>query len=166
MHRNGVADELGKQEMKFELSLNPEWIIPESNFTQSYIDSRLSEVIDVDRPFLRSCLNYLYGSTKTLDKERLVTSEQYLTSAERVLIRWLHTRSNGSERANYGPDCVVVAKASRFRCSQCLNPDVRVLQIDHVNGRGADVEKSFDCLCANCHMIKSREKNWSGKRSA
>lgn len=152
--------------MKFEINLASEWIIPESNFSQEYIESRLTSVVESDRAFLRSSLNYLYGTTKTLDKERLVASEKHLTTAERILIRWLHTRSNGSERAKYGPDCVVAAKRAHFRCSHCRNPDVRVLQIDHVNGRGIGVEKAFDCLCANCHMIKSREKNWSGKKTA
>jgi len=152
--------------VKFEINLASEWIIPESNFSQEYIESRLTSVVASDQAFLKSSLNYLYGTTKTLDKERLVAAEKYLTSAERILIRWLQTRSNGSERAKYGPECVVAAKKARYRCSHCRNPDVRVLQIDHVNGRGPDVEKAFDCLCANCHMIKSRAQNWSGKRSA
>ena len=137
------------------VDIDPQWIIPESNFSPAYISSRLSAAPVLVKAFLQSCFNYLYGTTKNLDRERRVASEPYLSSAEIRVIRWLHTRSNGSERKNYGPDCVIAAKAAKYRCNRCKFPDVRVLQLDHVHGRGPGVTKEFECLCANCHVIKS-----------
>lgn len=63
-------------------------------------------------------------------------------------------------------------------CVHCGNPDIRVLQIDHVNGdglgitsgyekikewktivRGTAPDGKFQVLCANCHVIKTRESD-------
>lgn len=149
--------------MRYATEVAEQWIIPAENFSGDYIESRLLQAPEPARPFLRSTLSYLYldDGAKTLDRERLVASKPYLTPAELIVVRWLHTRSNGSERKNYGPDCVVSAKKTRYRCNRCKFPDVRVLQLDHVNGRGEGVKREFECLCANCHMVKSRENDWS-----
>lgn len=139
------------------------WIIPIENFNNvESIGERVGNATMSDRPSLKSALGYLYldNGAKTLDKERLKLAEKYLTPAERRVLRWLQTRSNGSERRKYGPGCVIAARQARFRCLRCGCPDSRTLQIDHVNGRGDDVERAFECLCANCHQIKSAEKNW------
>ncbi len=67
------------------------------------------------------------------------------------------------------------------KCCRCGFADVRALQIDHINGDGGihrrrhkagtiqyirDIERSIDngeekyqLLCANCSMIKEKQKN-------
>lgn len=148
--------------MKHEVEVDASWVIPEDRFTPAYVETRLANVPTDHHPSLRSALNYLYvvDGAKTLDRSRLIVAETYLSPAERALIRWLHTRSNGSERKNYGPDSVVAAKISRHRCKRCRYPDVRSLHIDHVHGRSEGAIREFECLCANCHAVKSREKDW------
>lgn len=46
--------------------------------------------------------------------------------------------------------------------SVMLRYHVRVLVLDHANGRG-DVEH-FLFLCAGCHQIKSRVYDWLGRK--
>lgn len=72
---------------------------------------------------------------------------------ERVLLRWLCTRTNGNLRSTYGAKALRAARAARYCCTSCGFADVRALHIDHVDGRIAEA----DCACirANCHDIKS-----------
>jgi hypothetical protein len=107
-------------------------------------------------------LKYLYmdDGPVNLPRGRLKITKPYLDDAERILIQWLQTRTNGSERKNYGKDALCAARRSRYCCERCGFADVRALNLDHVEGRVADA--SFACLCANCHAIKSRENDWKG----
>jgi len=64
-------------------------------------------------------------------------------------------------------------------CANCGEDDVRVLQIDHINGGGSAERKTskawgtnllarvisgdvdgLQLLCANCHMIKTWRQDW------
>lgn len=146
--------------MIFQKTVETDWIIKEEDFLEQNIEARIDNAQEADRAFLRSTLKYLYGAIKTLDRERLTTAKPYLTPAEIAVAKWLHTRSNGSERKNYGPESVVAAKAAGYKCNRCKFPDVRTLHLDHTHGRSSDALKAFECLCANCHMIKSREMDW------
>jgi hypothetical protein len=97
-----------------------------------------------------------------LPRERLLRAERHLEAAERIVIRWLYTRTNGNLRSSYGASALRAARASRYRCQECNFGDVRVLNLDHVNGRVAG--SPFACLCANCHTIKSRKSDWTGEK--
>jgi hypothetical protein len=44
-------------------------------------------------------------------------------------------KSNGSRRRSYGRESLVAARRSRYRCQECGHADVRVLELDHVEGR-------------------------------
>ena len=144
---------------------DPEFAIPPDRFDNpEYIESRVRAVPLIDRGQLRSVLKYLYltDGPKNVVRSRKSTAEAYLTPAERIVVRWLFPRSNGAYRKTYGFPAVLCARRARYRCEQCGQGDVRVLEFDHVDGRIRD--STFACLCANCHKIKSRNKDWSRKR--
>jgi hypothetical protein len=128
----------------------------------AYVQQRVAAAALPDRGSLQTALKYLYldNGPINLPRDRLKLTKPYLDEAERVLIQWLQTRTNGSERKNYGKDALVAARQSRYRCEHCGFADVRALNLDHVEGRVTGA--SFACLCANCHAIKSREKDWTG----
>lgn len=128
-----------------------------------HIESRLAAVRTEEQGALRTALGYLYldDGPINLPRPRLLSAESHLDATERIVIRWLYTRTNGSLRSEYGADALRAARGSRYRCETCGFADVRVLNLDHVNGR--TVGTPFACLCANCHTIKSREKDWTGE---
>src|SRR5262249_44205084 len=113
---------------------------------------------------LRTALGYLYkdDGPVNLPRDRLRVAEPHLEAAETIVIRWLYTRTNGSLRSSYGAAALRAARASRYRCEVCKFADVRVLNLDHVNGRVTGTP--FACLCANCHTLKSRESDWTGEK--
>lgn len=131
---------------------------------EALIDERVAAVDVSARGALRTALNYLYKADGpiNLPRDRLLTAEPHLGLAEKIVIRWLYTRTNGSLRKTYGADALRAARSSRYRCGVCGFSDVRVLNIDHVDGRVEGT--AFACLCANCHTIKSRESDWSGEK--
>jgi hypothetical protein len=130
-----------------------------------YIESRAAAVPVADRGSLRTALSYLYKDDGpiNLPRPRLLVAKPHLDAAERIVIGWLYTRTNGNLRSSYGSDALRAARASRYSCEVCKFSDVRVLNLDHVNGRIAGTP--FACLCANCHTIKSRASgDWSGEK--
>jgi len=138
--------------------------IPNSRFNDlSYVESRVEAAATEHQGSLRTALTYLYcfGGPINLPRKRLLASEQYLDRAERIVVRWLYTRTNGSERKNYGANALIAARTAHYQCQVCDFADVRVLNLDHVNGRSSDSDE-FACLCANCHTIKSRLHDWTG----
>jgi hypothetical protein len=141
------------------------YTVPRERFDdQSYIETRVAQAAPADQRALRSALNYLYKSNGPLNLPRhhLKAAASYLDHAEQVVVRWLYTRTNGSLRKTYGATALVAARSARYRCETCSFDDVRVLNLDHVEGR---VEGTpFACLCANCHAIKSRQFDWSGQK--
>ena len=128
------------------------------------IEERVASIDRAIQGSLRTALRYLYmdDGPVNLPRDRLLAAEGHLEPAERVVIRLLYTRTNGSLRAAYGANSLRAARTSRYRCGECRFPDVRALNLDHVDGRVAG--SPFACLCANCHSIKSRRGDWSGKR--
>lgn len=140
-------------------------VIDGSRFNDnSYIESRTVAVPAADRGSLRTALSYLYkdDGPVNLPRDRLLAAELHLEAAERLVIRWLYTRTNGKLRSTYGAVALRAARASRYRCEVCDFADVRVLNLDHVKGRVAGTP--FACLCANCHTIKSRATDWTGEK--
>lgn len=131
---------------------------------EAYLAGRIAQAQDADKGSLSTALKYLYTDQGPLNlpRARLKQAEPYLDAAERVVVRWLATRTNGSGRGDYGKEALRAARASRYRCSRCDFADVRALNLDHVDGRTAGT--TFACLCANCHSIKSRKMDWSGRK--
>lgn len=139
--------------------------IDDSRFNnKQYIETRIAAVLASDRGSLRSALKYLYmeDGPDNLPRDRLLIAERHLEPAERLVTRWLYTRTNGKLRSSYGATALRAARTSRYRCEVCGFADVRVLNLDHVNGRVAGTP--FACLCANCHTIKSRKSDWTGEK--
>ena len=140
-----------------------EYLIPMERFDNTgYIETRVSSAPLV-AGLLRTTLKYLYLSDGpiNLPLDRLKASTPFLEPAELVLARWLRTRTNGSERRNYGAPALRAARRQRYRCEHCGHADVRVLNLNHIEGRKR--QGDFACLCANCHMLKSRKRDWSGR---
>jgi hypothetical protein len=126
------------------------------------IVTRVDDVPDAQQGSLRTALTYLYlvdGPTD-LPRDHLKLSERHLDPAERIVIRWLWTRTNGRLRKHYGQKSLLAARAAQYRCESCGFADVRVLNLDHIHGRDSDADE-FACLCANCHAIKSRVNDWT-----
>ena len=145
--------------------MNDDFTIPQDRFDDpSYIEDRLMSVPLEARGSLRTALLYLYASDGpiNLPRGRMKVAELFAEPRERVLLRWLYTRTNGILRATYGTKALHAARVARYRCTGCGFADVRALHIDHTNGR--TIESECACLCANCHNIKSREHDWSGEK--
>ena len=145
--------------------MSSEYDIPLERFdNQAYIDSRVRLESASIQGCLRSALAYLYltNGPANLPRERMKVADPHLEARERLLARWLYTRTNGSLRSTYGSRALASARQARYRSITCGFADVRTLQLDHVSGRTPDT--AFACLCANCHCIKSREQDWSGKK--
>lgn len=139
------------------------FVVPVERFADShYVEQRLAEVPNEARGAVRTALLYLYAPDGPLNlpRERLKIAKRFVEPRERLLLRWLYTRTNGNLRSTYGAEALAAARAARFRCTTCGFADVRALHIDHVDGRVQTTE--FACICANCHNIKSRERDWSG----
>ena len=137
--------------------------IPENQFDNDlYIKSRLKKASAEKRGALNTALCYLYNldGPTNIQNDRYKLAEEYLDIAEDIVIRWLKTRTNGKLRKTYGKESLLAAKKSKYRCEKCGIADVRVLNLDHIDGKGSS---KFQCLCANCHTIKSREKDWMRK---
>ena len=145
------------------MKIEAELTIDASRFGDSeLIESRVAQLPADEQGSFRTALKYLYldDGPINLPRDRLKISEPHLDPAEHIVIRWLYTRTNGSERKNYGRNALLAARAARYRCESCDFADVRVLNLDHVHGRDSDLDE-FACLCANCHTIKSRANDWS-----
>lgn len=139
------------------------FLIPMERFDNAeYLESRVSHVPPEAAGSVRTALRYLYitDGPVNLPRDRLKAAEPFLDPAEKVVVRWLYTRTNGTLRSTYGASALHAARRQRYRCEHCGHADVRVLNLDHVEGR-KNLEH-FACLCTNCHCLKSREKDWLG----
>jgi hypothetical protein len=128
------------------------------------IASRVAAAPEADRVSLRTALRFLYldGGPLNLDREHLLAAQSHLDPAERLMVRLLYNQVRGPRRSTYGPSAALAARTSRYRCQECGHPDVWALNLDHVKWRVAGTP--FACLCANCHAIKSRAKDWTGRK--
>lgn len=148
---------------EFTLDVDDALVIDTGRFdSTTLIEARCLSAPEISRGALRTALSYLYlmNGPINLPRDRLKVARNLLDRAEQVVINWLYTRTNGSLRRQYGAKALVAARNARYRCERCGFPDVRCLNIDHVEGRSD--EAHFACLCANCHVIKSREADWGG----
>ncbi len=150
-----------------ELSLRTILLIPMERFDNpEYIDDRLNTAPKSVRGALKTALRFLYETNGpvNLPRARLKAAEPLLDSAEAVVARWLFNRTRGGLRTAYGANALRQARIQRYRCEHCGHADVRVLNLDHVEGKKN--RNSFACLCSNCHVLKSREKDWIGLSGA
>jgi 5-methylcytosine-specific restriction endonuclease McrA len=152
--------------VEHRIEVPDEFVIPSERFDNpSFIQERVDAAPSAVQGCLKTALRYLYetqGPTN-LPLARKKVAEPYLEERERIVARQLSTRTNGSERKNYGKNALNAARSARYRCADCGFSDVRCLQLDHVEGR-KDPLSTFRFLCANCHQIKSRKMNWGGAR--
>ena len=85
----------------------------------------------------------------TCQQETRKAAEPYLDPAERILVGWLAIRTEGYLGDSDGMAEMTAARSARYRREERGYADVRVLNLDEVDGRSA-------CLCANCHVILTR----------
>lgn len=140
------------------------FLIPIDRFDNlEYIEARTSGVEPSVVGSVRTALRYLYitDGPVNLPRDRMLKAQPFLEPAERVVVRWLYTRTNGAGRKRYGSAALLAARKQHYRCEHCGHADVRVLNLDHVEGRHN--RKLFACLCANCHTLKSRDHDWVKK---
>jgi hypothetical protein len=146
------------------------YVIDASYFNnQAALDARAAALpAATDRTFFRKTLGFLYlaevknspmEADRPLKADRRALLSQHLSPAEWQIFKNL-TKFAHSSRKRYGHAAVQAARADRYRCRRCKMPDVRTLEMDHVNGRGDT--QNFQLLCSNCHKIKSREVDWTG----
>ncbi|WP_145057680.1 hypothetical protein [Adhaeretor mobilis] len=144
------------------LNITTDLIINTSRFEDSAsIETRVKDAPEESRDALRGALSLLYLSEgpTNISGERLKVAEQHLDPAERVVARWLYTRTNGRLKKHYGPNALHAARAAQYRCESCKFADVRTLNLALVGGRKSSTGE-FKCLCANCHAINSRVNDW------
>jgi hypothetical protein len=140
---------------------NSVYLIRPARFdNESHIERRVASLPEAIQGSVRSALRYLYltDGPRNLPRPRRKIAEPYLDRAERIVVRWLQRRTNGQYRRTYGFRALQCARLARYRCEECGEGDVRVLEFDHVEGRVA--HSRFACLCANCHKIKTRKWDW------
>ena len=130
------------------------------------IECRVKSAPKQARGALNLVLSYLFNKSgpTNLKNPQYKIAEAYLTEYEIVLARYLKSRTNGNGRKSYGKAGLNAMRAAAYRCQVCGEGDVRILVLDHANGRN-DTE-AFFVLCANCHQLKSRLFDWTGKRKA
>lgn len=148
--------------MEHRIKVPDEFVIPSERFdNQSFIQKRVDAAPSAVQGYLRTALRFLYETQglKNLPADRKKVAWDYLEEGERIVANWLSTRASGSERANYGQGALQAARSARYRCEDCGFPDVRCLQLDHVQGKKNPLS-TFRVLCANCHQIKSRKEDW------
>ena len=149
--------------MQATISVDAQYVVPDELFDgEDLIAVRvLAAPLEV-RIALRKALRYMYltNGPTNLTRDDLRAALPILTTAEQKVVKWLQVRTNGSLRKTYGKASLLAARRAKHRCDQCGFPDVRVLNLDHVEGR--KVGTAFRCLCANCHHIKSCQKDWLG----
>ncbi|MDP1586403.1 MAG: HNH endonuclease signature motif containing protein [Prosthecobacter sp.] len=155
---NKVASELAKK---------AEFIVPKNIINNDeLITSRVEAAMPDARSSLRLVLSYLFKSNgpTNLRNRQYSAAKPYLTNYENSLACYLKSRTNGNGRRAYGKAGLMAMRRSAYRCEVCGEGDVRLLVLDHANGRD-DVE-TFFVLCANCHQLKSRLFDWTGKKKA
>ena len=144
-----------------------DYVIPAdslNNFPR--IEKRIEKIPETNGQIaMDMVLNYLYMQTGRVSLTTRIYrfAEPWLTDAERILIKYLKSRTNGVGRKAYGVEALRYMQEKKFRCEICDEGDVRCLNLDHRKSRH---EKSFYLFCANCHHIKSRLFDWSGTKKA
>lgn len=163
--------------MTHTFTIPSEYLMPVDCLNNGYaLVARIAEVSDlIERQALTKVLRYLYleeGCTVTefssvlnMDTKSRQLAEPYLNAGEVIMVRYFATRTNGSGRRTYGKPALHRMRAARYQCEDCRNPDARTLVLDHTVGRKIDPTQ-LRVLCANCHQIKSRLHDWSGKARA
>ncbi|TQF09151.1 HNH endonuclease [Myxococcus llanfairpwllgwyngyllgogerychwyrndrobwllllantysiliogogogochensis] len=148
--------------MDHRIEVPDEFVIPSERFDNpSFIKARVGAAPADVQGCLKTALCFLYETQgpKNLPPDRKTVAWDFLEEREQIVAQWLSTRASGSERKKYGKNALHAARTAQYRCADCGLPDVRCLQLDHVEGR-KDPISTFRCLCANCHQRKSRKKDW------
>lgn len=134
------------------------YLIRQDRFDNSgYLSRRLVRAPVEARANLRKALRFLYftNGPTNLQLRALRCAAPFLLPAEEIVCRWLYKKTTGQGRRIFGATAMRRARAMQYRCEDCGHSDVRVLQLHHVNGRLH--RDRFACLCANCHVLLSRQ---------
>lgn len=153
------------RKLKEELGRVTEYTVDPKNLDNAEaIESRCAGLEKKEAAALSLMLRYLYLAEGPLNLTNgpFNLSKDHLSDAESIMVKYLKSRTNGNGRRRYGGAALRAARKARYRCEACSNADVRVLVLDHANGRN-DVE-NFIMFCADCHQIKSRLYEWTGKK--
>jgi hypothetical protein len=103
---------------KINISIDFEFIIPVERIDNNQqIEERVASAPHESQGSLRSALRYLYlkNGPVNLPRSRLLSARQFLDNAEKLVINWLYTRTNGSERKRYGTQRNTDAKDVDFQ---------------------------------------------------
>jgi hypothetical protein len=139
------------------------FIVPLKLFDSSKaIQHRVDAVAPAVRRSVSLALRYLYltDGPFNLPRVKLRQAWRSLSEAEQKAVRWLATRTNGSLRKRYGSRALEAAGRSRLRWESRGVAEVRVLNLDHVDGHTPGT--AFRCLFTNCHHIKFFHGDWQG----
>ena len=179
--------------LPYRQSIEAEWVIddgPGSLFDKpDAIRARAGRVPAEHQELVEKALRYMFlskGEPKSpilypngQRKEKLALLAQYLTLGELRVFTYLTNRTRPypkhipdvgtvevtkSLRNNLGTGALRRMQAAFFRCESCGMPHVYTLTIDHVNGIQFD-RVALQVLCANCHIIKSHNKDFHKERN-
>ena len=151
-------------ELRRLLSKRDEFCVPMEHLNNTeLIKARVKRAPTKSQSALRHVLSYLYldDGPINLTNVQYREAKPYLACYEILLSCYLKSRTNGSERREYGKPALRQMRKVGYRCECCGLQDVRVLTLDHVHGKSKSV---FLVLCSNCHYIKSRKYDWLGKK--
>ena len=151
------------RKLKAEKARRPLFLVPSRTLdNERRIRSRVRSAPLEARKALNAVLSYLFltDGPHNLRNPVFRTAEPHLRMYEAILARSLKSRTNGNGRKHYGKSALIAIRKAKYRCEGCNEGDVRLLVLDHVNGRSDTA--SFFVLCANCHQLKSRLFDWTG----
>lgn len=125
-----------------ELAKRSQFVVPKNIIDNDEIITRRVETATPDaRSSLKLVLSYLFKSNgpTNLRNRQYSTAKPYLTNYENTLACYLKSRTNGNGRRTYGKAGLLAMRRAGYRCEVCKEGDVRLLVLDHANGRD-DVE--------------------------
>lgn len=109
-----------------------------------------------------------YSSPQWRDLQRKIWTGRKHSSTTKEKLRQLNLGKWKADRSplwkggkkNYWRSEVL--RRDSFKCQECGNDDIRVLNADHIKSKAVYPELQFDLtngitLCANCHAIKTLE---------
>jgi hypothetical protein len=150
-----------------EKARKPFFVVPPNAFDDApAIEQRVQAAPQSARGALKLVLSYLFQSDgpTNLKNPQYQIAAPHLKNYEVILARYLKSRTNGTGRKKYGKAGLMALRKAKYRCQVCEENDVRMLVLDHANGR--DDTKAFFVFCANCHQLKSRLFDWTGKKKS
>src|SRR5664279_2194798 len=101
--------------------INPAFVIPSERFdNDGFVEGRVHAVPANVQGAMRTTLRYLYftDGPKNLPATRKKLAEPFLEDGEKIVVRWLHPRTNGQLHKSYGLPALQCARKARYRCQE------------------------------------------------